>query len=569
MNPKDAAGGDLGDSSESGIEKGELDMNSIIHLISCMAQYRSPNPYLNRVMIRNIHGFYGRKRELTRLYARIGADRPQSVSITGERRIGKSSLLWFLMQPENVVQRLSDPDSAIFIFLDFQENRDMQVDDFCATVLAPLSKRVPDIHPDGGYDAFLSAVQHLDESGHKLIMLMDEFETITQNPSFDERFYDFLRALANRYNVAYITSSRRPLQYLCHSKQIAGSPFFNIFSSLHLRGFTEAEALELITIPSRAAGTPLEDHADFLMDLGGTYPFFLQIACSALLEYLQMEGELDDMGREEVCENILEDVEDHFSYIWSRMEENEQRVCGLIVSDEPIERRDGSTLRNLVQQGYVLEGREREAKGYRIFSSLFAEWIENADLEIASAGGEYVPEAIVVIDICGSTTIASRYGAHRLSSFYDQLEGIAFEVASRFRDRYRRTTGDGVLLTFNTVTDAVNACLEIRRRVHEHNVAVDKAHRIPIRFSIHFGETLVDAEGRRHGTAVNKTFRVESLGSEKLSSVVPEQNYLLVTEEVARELVSVQDIKCCELGTFELDGLTGLHRIYLLKASND
>ena len=352
-------------------------MNAGLHLILHTASGISQNPYLNRVMIRNVHGFYGRKRELARLYARIGASRPQSVSITGERRIGKSSLLWFLMQPENIVQHISDPDSVIFIFLDFQENREMKVEDFCATLLDPLSKQVPDVHPDGGYDALLGAVQHLDERGYKLVILLDEFETITQNPSFDERFYDFLRALANRYNVAYITSSRRPLQYLCHSKQIAGSPFFNIFSSMHLRGFTEAEARELITTPSREAGTPLEPYTDFLVDVGGTYPFFLQIVCSSLLEYLQVEDELDDLGREEVCENILEEVEPHFQYIWDRMEENERRVCRLVMEGEPIDRRNRGTLRNLVQQAYVSEGKG----GNRMFSSLFAQWMEDAAVE--------------------------------------------------------------------------------------------------------------------------------------------------------------------------------------------
>ena len=50
-------------------------MNSGIYLASYMASGISPNPYLNRVMIRNVHDFYGRKRELARLYARIGAVR--------------------------------------------------------------------------------------------------------------------------------------------------------------------------------------------------------------------------------------------------------------------------------------------------------------------------------------------------------------------------------------------------------------------------------------------------------------------------------------------------------------
>jgi class 3 adenylate cyclase len=529
-----------------------------------------PSPYLNRVMIRNVRDFYGRKRELARLYARISAARPQSVGVTGERRIGKSSLLWFLMQPENAQHYLPNPEQVIFVLLDFQENREMTVGDFCTALLEPLSKRMPDVQLDGGYDALLDAVQRLDAQGLKLIVLLDEFETVTQNPEFDGRFYAFLRSLANRYNVAYITSSRVPLQYLCHSKQIADSPFFNIFSSLHLRGFTEAEARELIAVPSQAAGISLEPHTDFLLDVGSTYPFFLQIACSALFEYLQTGDTLDSMGREEVCETILEEAEPHFLYIWERMEEIEQQVILSIMEGKPVDLRERSTLRSLIQQGYVVESEEQRAKSreHKLFSSLFAQWVEELSLEPTAPKGEYAPEAIVVIDICGSTGIANRYGAHRLRVLYEQLEGIALEVAGHFRDRYRRTTGDGVLITFHTVMDAVNASLEIQRRIQEHNMAADEPHRIPIRFSIHFGETLTDEEGRRYGDAVNMAFKVESLGVEELSETadrpMPRENYLLATEQVARELASVPGIHCRELGTFELQGLTGLHRIYQL-----
>ena len=517
-------------------------------------------------MIRDAGDFYGRKRELARLYARIGAERPQSVAITGERRIGKSSLLWFLQQSENAKSYLADPERTIFVLRDFQENREMTPEEFCATLLAPLSKRIPNTQIDGSYDSMLEAVQHLDAQGFKLIILLDEFETVTQNPNFGARFYAFLRSLANRYNVAYITSSRVPLQHLCYSRQIADSPFFNIFSSMHIRGFGEAEAQELIAVPSQKAGIPLEAHADFLLDVGGSYPFFLQIACSILFEHLQTGEALDDYGREEVEMGIMEEAEPHFTYIWERMDEAGQRVCSSIAEDKPVDVRERGTLRSLIQQGYVVESEDH--KEHRLFSSLFARWILESVPEPEAAHGEYAAEAIVVIDICGSTPIANRYGANRLRALYEALEKIVVEVAERFRDRYRRTTGDGVLLTFNTAEDAVNASLEIQQRVREHNASADELNHIPIRFSIHFGETLTDGAGRRYGDAVNMAFRVESLSVEELSRasglVIPNEDYILVTEQVANILASAAAVSCQELGTFELKGFTGLHRVYQL-----
>jgi signal transduction histidine kinase len=331
-------------------------------------------------MIRNVRDFHGRKQEIARLYARIGAARPQSVAIIGERRIGKSSLLWFLTQPENVASYLPNPEQVIFVSLDLQENREMTVEEFCAALLAPLSERIQDISPDGNYDALLNAVQRLDAEGLRLIILLDDFEGITQNPNFDERFYSFLRSLANRYNVAYITSSRRPLQQLSQSKQISDSPFFNIFSSLYLGGFSEEEARELIVVLSEAAGVPLEPYADFLMDAGGTHPFFLQIACSVLFGYLQVGNELDYLGLGEIEAGIMEEARPHFLYIWENMEEREQQVIHSVVEDRPIGLRERITLRNLIQQGYAIGGEDQSAEyeeqEVKLFSYLFIQFAQ-------------------------------------------------------------------------------------------------------------------------------------------------------------------------------------------------
>lgn len=67
------------------------------------SQRTMPNPYLNRVAIRDPAQFYCRRREVARIFSRLGADRPQSIAVVGERRIGKSSLLNYLCAPE--VQR--------------------------------------------------------------------------------------------------------------------------------------------------------------------------------------------------------------------------------------------------------------------------------------------------------------------------------------------------------------------------------------------------------------------------------------------------------------------------------
>ena len=446
----------------------------------------------------------------------------------------------------------------------------MKVEDFCSILLGGLREQMPDISTPsegGDYDAMLRVVQEIDGRGMKLILLLDEFEVVTQNENCDAKFYAFLRALANRYNVAYITTSRRQLQELCHAKQISDSPFFNIFTTLYLRPFTDEEAMELITVPSEREGIPLQPYSNFLLDMAGTFPFFLQIACCALFEHLQTGGTMDEMGQMEVREVILEEAEPHFQYIWDRFDEPKRKVCLQIVGGEPISLRDRVALRELTQQGYVMV----KSDGQALFSSLFAEQVEMMETEgkVGHTDGDYVPEAIVVIDICGSTKIAHQYGAHLLQSIYRQLEGIVFEVAGRFHDRYRSDTGDGLLLTFNTVEDAVYASIEVQRRIREYNRAVNVTHRIPVRFIIHFGETLTDETGHRYGDAINMAFKVEAFVSDVLVGSgehgLTNYDYVIITEHVCRELPSEQDICCRELGVFELPSLTGLHRLYELQ----
>ena len=81
------------------------------------------NPYLNRTMIRDVKDFFGRKREVARIYSRISTTHPQSVSIVGTRRIGKSSLLNFIYQVENREKNLRNPEQYKFLFIDFQERK--------------------------------------------------------------------------------------------------------------------------------------------------------------------------------------------------------------------------------------------------------------------------------------------------------------------------------------------------------------------------------------------------------------------------------------------------------------
>ena len=256
------------------------------------------NPYLNRSMIRSIDEFYGRELEIERVMDRIGAATPQSVSLVGERRAGKSSLLWYISQPQIYSSRLKGAERYVFIFIDFQGLRQLDQEGFCrifGEYLAEAAGERLQIGELTNLSDLEGAARALDRAGLQLVCLFDEFEIVTGSAAFGSEFYGALRSLANLHNVAYITSSRRPLRALCHSEAISESPFFNIFTTTHVGPMTDEEARRMIAVPSAAAGEPLEAWADEILRLSGYLPFFLQIACSNAIEQgiAGAGGELD------------------------------------------------------------------------------------------------------------------------------------------------------------------------------------------------------------------------------------------------------------------------------------
>src|SRR5215471_18537554 len=95
------------------------------------------NPYLNRTAIREDRDFFGRRREMATIFSRIEAREPQSVSIVGERRMGKSSLLRALLRRRT--EFLDRPDEFIFVHLDLQESMHGNASHFFSALIEAIA----------------------------------------------------------------------------------------------------------------------------------------------------------------------------------------------------------------------------------------------------------------------------------------------------------------------------------------------------------------------------------------------------------------------------------------------
>ena len=327
------------------------------------------NPYLNRVAIKDPVQFFGRAREVSKIFSRIGASRPQSISVVGERRIGKSSLLSFINHPDVRRRFLDKSESYAFAFIDLQQKRRLTLTEFFKELFALLAKETGEksfAKLPASFDSLRAVLEGFRGDGRKLVVLFDEFDAITTNRAFDLEFYSFLRSIANNYDVAYVTSSARDLQELCHTQLIADSPFFNIFTNVFLRAFTRTESLQLITRPSAEAGVPLEGYARRILEIAGYFPYFLQIACSAYFDHLlENDGKLD---REEVESTFLDEAKGQFRFIWDHMSDSFRRSIRESIEDGRVEKEHEHIYEDLKRAGYFIQ----DDRGPRIFSTLFS-----------------------------------------------------------------------------------------------------------------------------------------------------------------------------------------------------
>jgi hypothetical protein len=213
-------------------------------------------------------------------------------------------------------------------------------------------------------------VQELHNAGKRIVVLMDEFESITRNPKFEKQFFSFLRSLGNNYKVAYVTSSSEDLQQMCYDKDIADSPFFNIFGKLPLRPFTREEALELVTAPSTGEGIPLESYADEILSMAGLFPLYLQIACSTVFEYL-IENEGAAPNWHEIRSAFMDEVEQHYRFVWDRFDEAARGNLTRVAIGKPVNKEYGFVNEELERRGYLVQS----GKELQLFSSSFKDFV--------------------------------------------------------------------------------------------------------------------------------------------------------------------------------------------------
>ena len=339
------------------------------------------NPFSSSDPVTEPSDFYGHRSDIQRIYARIGAERPQSISIIGEKAMGKSSLVNVLAHPDTKAKLLSEPDRYLFGHIHLRGRNDWMPEQFLQTLTGTLQEGHPDMPQVSSYDGFRALIQHLDAGKFSLIAFFDDFDVITQNPNFPLTFFSFFRSMANTYNVAYVTSSSESLQRLCVSKDVEESPFFNIFTNIALKPLDAAEVRQWIIESSNPSGLSLSSEVDWVYKQVGGFPALVRGLCALLWEQKNARGKLSDSDLEEIETAFQGQVRDSLESIWESFSQRDQELCIHLLTSRELDRPQSHLVRELQRRGCV----QKTDDGYALFGRAFQRFVaEKTGVEIES-----------------------------------------------------------------------------------------------------------------------------------------------------------------------------------------
>jgi adenylate cyclase len=164
--------------------------------------------------------------------------------------------------------------------------------------------------------------------------------------------------------------------------------------------------------------------------------------------------------------------------------------------------------------------------------------------------------AILAADVAGYSRLMGKDEAGTLARLRSHRRELIDPKITEHKGRVVKTSGDGILIEFPSVVEAVACAVGVQRGMSERNAAVANDQRIAFRIGINLGDVIVD-DGDIHGNGVNVAARLEALaepGGICISGIVHDQ---------------VQDRLDCtfeDIGEPELKNISRPVRVYRVRS---
>ena len=164
--------------------------------------------------------------------------------------------------------------------------------------------------------------------------------------------------------------------------------------------------------------------------------------------------------------------------------------------------------------------------------------------------------AILVSDIVGFSRLAGADEDRILARLRTLRSDLIDPTISVHRGRVVKRTGDGSIVEFRSVVDAVRCAIELQQGLVERNAGLPSDRRIEFRVGIHLGDVVEESDGDLMGDGVNIAARLEGIAK---------PGAICLSEDAYRQVKGRLDLTVSDLGQTELKNIAEPIRVYSLE----
>ena len=163
--------------------------------------------------------------------------------------------------------------------------------------------------------------------------------------------------------------------------------------------------------------------------------------------------------------------------------------------------------------------------------------------------------AILATDVAGYSRLMGIDEEGTLARLKAHRSALVDPMVNEYRGRIVKTTGDGLLVEFASVVDAVRCALDVQRGMAERNTDIPQEKRIEFRIGINVGDIIVDGSDI-FGDGVNVAARLEGLA---------EPGGIFVSSRVQEDVQGRIDVNFEDAGEQTLKNIARPVRVYRVR----
>ena len=164
--------------------------------------------------------------------------------------------------------------------------------------------------------------------------------------------------------------------------------------------------------------------------------------------------------------------------------------------------------------------------------------------------------AILVSDVVGYSRLAGADEDRTLSRLRGLRSDLIDPAIAANHGRIVKRTGDGSIVEFRSVVDAVRCAIEVQNAMVERNAGVPEDRRIVFRIGVHLGDVVEEADGDLMGDGVNIAARLEGIAA---------PGAICLSEDAYRQVKGRLDLAVTDLGQTQLKNIAEPIRVYSLE----